>query len=397
MSGADFILGINLSVAGLLAVAFLALAAYEARRVTALRLAAAYGIGMGYYAIELSIPAFRDADAAVSAAFAVFLLATMVFNAALAGKYHVRLPLLPLLAFLAGTTALVWLSQSMERHSLLRMAAYQLPYAVMQAVGLAIVWRARQKRDRLDYLLMAVLCASALHFLAKPFIAHALGGWGANPQSYLTSPYAMVSQSLGTVFALALALLTLVILVRDILAEASSRSETDSLSGLLNRGGFHRRAGLALREAAHKHLPVALAVADLDHFKAINDGFGHACGDRVIETFAALLRDTAGEGAIAGRIGGEEFAVLLPGSNLAGARLFAEGTRSTFGALTVKGLPPDHRCSASFGVTELLPQDEIDDLRPRAARALSAANKRGRDRVRVATEAAAAGAVSGRG
>jgi diguanylate cyclase (GGDEF)-like protein len=301
------------------------------------------------------------------------------------------------LAFLVCTTFVVWLSQGMERHSLLRMAAYQFPYAVIQVVGISIVLLSGRRLDGLDRMLVAVMGLSALHFVAKPFIALALGGWGASPQTYLTSSYALVVQSLATVLALGLALTTLVMLVRDVLADASSRSETDSLSGLLNRGGFHRQAELALRDARDKHLPVALAVADLDHFKAINDGFGHACGDRVIETFAALLRDTAGEGAIAGRIGGEEFAVLLSGSNLAGGRLFAEGMRSAFGALTVRGLPPDHRCSASFGVTEFLPQDGIDDLMQRADQALYAAKKSGRDRVRVATEAAAAGAVSGRG
>jgi diguanylate cyclase (GGDEF)-like protein len=386
MSGADFILGINLLVAGLFAAAFMAIARYESQRPPALRLACAYGVGMAYLAIEFAIPAFRDAGAPVTIAFAVFLVATMAFNAALAVKYEVRLPSWPLLVFLVVTSGAVWLTQDMPRQSLARMMAYQLPYAVMQAVGLGIVWRSRQRHDRLDRLLMAALAASSLHFLAKPFIAHALGGWGANPQSYLTSPYAMVSQSLGTVLAIALALLMLVILVRDVLAEATSRSETDSLSGLLNRGGFQRQAELVVRDAARRHLPLALVIADLDHFKAINDGFGHACGDRVIEAFARLLREAAGGNHVAGRIGGEEFAILLPGSNLAGARLFAEGTRSAFGALPVESLPTDHRCSASFGVTELLPQDGVADLMQRADRALYQAKKGGRDQVRVATE-----------
>ncbi len=388
MSGADFILGINLLVAGLFAAAFMAIARYEAQRPPALRLACAYGIGVAYLAIEFAIPAFRNAGAPVTAAFAVFLVATMAFNAALAVKYEVRLPLWPMLVFLVVASGAVWLTQDLPRQSLTRMMAYQLPYAVMQAVGLGIVWRSPQKHDRLDRLLMAALAASSLHFLAKPFIAHALGGWGANPQSYLTSPYAMVSQSLGTVLAIALALLTLVILVRDVLAEATSRSETDSLSGLLNRGGFQRQAEVVLQAAQRKHVPLALVIADLDHFKAINDGFGHACGDRVIESFAGLLREAAAANQVAGRIGGEEFAILLPGSNLAGARLFAEGTRSAFGVLAIEGLPPDHRCSASFGVTELLPRDGVADLMQRADRALYQAKKGGRDQVRVAIEAA---------
>lgn len=403
MNDANFILGINLLVAGLFAAAFLAIARHEKQGTPALQLGCAYGIGVVYYAIEFLVPAFRDAGFAVTAAFAAFLLATMAFNAALGSKYGVPLPIWPMLVFLGVTSAAVWLSQDLPRQSLTRMMAYQLPYALMQFVGLGIVWRSRRKLDGFDRTLMAVLAASALHFLAKPFVAHVLGGWGADPQSYHASPYAVVSQSLGTVFAIALALLMLIILVRDVLADATSRSERDTLSGLLNRGGFQRQAEQVFRDVTRRRLPLALVIADLDHFKEINDSFGHACGDRVIESFAGLLRQAAAEHHIAARIGGEEFAVLLPGLNLAGARLFAEGTRSAFGGLPVEGLPPHHRCTASFGVTELLPHDGIDDLMRRADRALYAAKRGGRDQIRVAMETAGetvsprASGFSGRG
>src|SRR6185312_11697286 len=211
------------------------------------------------------------------------------------------------------------------------------------------------KRQRLDYALMALLGATAAQFAAKPFIAQALGGWGANPQAYVQSSYAAVSQALGSVFLVAIALLIMVMIVRDVLADATTKSETDALSGLMNRRGFEYHAQDALRSAARHGMPVSLIVADLDHFKSVNDSFGHACGDRVIEVFATFLREAASDDHIAGRIGGEEFAILLPGVNLMVARLLAEGTRSAFGALPVEGLPPDHRCTASFGVAELDP------------------------------------------
>ncbi|TIP01258.1 MAG: GGDEF domain-containing protein, partial [Mesorhizobium sp.] len=217
---------------------------------------------------------------------------------------------------------------------------------------------------------------------------------------YVQTGYALVSQSLGTVFGLALALLALAILVRDVLAEAMSKSETDTLSRLLNRGGFERHAELALRDAVRRGVPVALVIADLDHFKRINDSYGHACGDRVIETFAGLLREAAAEHHVAGRIGGEEFAIILPGTNLAAARLFAEGARSAFGGLPIEGLPADHRCSASFGVAELATDEDFPDLLRRADEALYAAKNAGRDCVRVSLGTARRqfpAAVSGRG
>lgn len=399
MGSADFILVINLLVAGLLAAAFAAIAVHDVGRVSARWLAFGYLLGMAYFAIEFSIPAFADARLPVVMAFAVFLGATIAFNGGLAHKYGVTPPWAPMLVFLAVASAAVYLVQDLPRYSLTRMLAYQLPYAAMQCTALGIVLSSRQRLERLDHLLMLVLAASALQFASKPFIAGALGGWGANPQSYVQTGYALVSQSLGTVFGLALALLALAILVRDVLAEAMSKSETDTLSRLLNRGGFERHAELALRDAVRRGVPVALVIADLDHFKRINDSYGHACGDRVIETFAGLLREAAAEHHVAGRIGGEEFAIILPGTNLAAARLFAEGARSAFGGLPIEGLPADHRCSASFGVAELATDEDFPDLLRRADEALYAAKNAGRDCVRVSLGTARRQfpAVSGRG
>jgi len=400
MGSADFILVINVFVAGLLAAAFLTVAIHDAGRVAARWLAFGYVLGMAYFALEFSIPAFANARLPVVLAFAVFLGATIAFNGGLARKYGVAPPWWPMLFFLAVASVGVWLVQDLPRQHLTRMMAYQLPYAAMQFIGLGIVWSSRQRRGRLDHVLMAVLAASAVQFASKPFIAHALGGWGADPQSYLRTSYALVSQSLGTVFGLALALLMLAILVRDVLAEATSKSETDALSGLLNRGGFERHAEIALKDAARRGVTVALVIADLDHFKSINDSFGHACGDRVIETFAGFLHEAAADHHVAGRIGGEEFAIILPGTNLAAARLFAEGARSAFGALPIDSLPAEHRCSASFGVAELGAGEGFSDLLRRADEALYQAKGAGRDCVRVSAGPEgqpASAALSGRG
>jgi diguanylate cyclase (GGDEF)-like protein len=406
MGSANFILVINLSVSGLLAAAFMTIGSNAMRRVSARWLAFGYALGMAYFAIEFTIPAFDNARLAVAVAFAVFLGATVAFNAGLAHKYGVAAPWPPMLFFMVFATVAVYFVQDLPRQSLARMEVYQLPYAAMQFTGLGIILSSRQRRDRLDHVLMVALAASAVQFVSKPFVAHALGGWGTDPQSYLQTSYALVSQSLGTVFGLAVALLMLAILVRDVLAEATSKSETDMLSRLFNRGGFERHAETALRNAVRGGVPVALVIADLDHFKCINDTYGHACGDRVIEIFAGFLRDAAADHYVAGRIGGEEFAIILPGTNLATARLFAEGTRSAFGALPIDGLPADHRCSASFGVAELYTGEDFADLLRRADEALYRAKGAGRNCVRISPRPAAArqasaanagSAVSGRG
>jgi diguanylate cyclase (GGDEF)-like protein len=382
MGGANYILAINLFVAGLIAAAFLAVAMHESARPAARWFATSYIIGVAYLMIEASIPFMANARLPVVCSFAAFLAATIAFNAGLAKRYAFPFSWLLVAAFFGLTAFAVYFVQDLPRQSFSRMMVYQLPYAAMQASAAGMVIASR-RGGRIDRLLALVLAASALHFAAKPLIAHALGGWGAAPQLYLQSNYALASQTLGTIFALAVAVLTLTLMVGDVLAEATSKSETDALSGLLNQGGFERHAQTAIGETSRKGLPVALVIADLDHFKAINDSFGHACGNRVIEAFATFLRQSAAAHHVCGRIGGEEFAVLLPGANLAATRMFAEGMRSAFAALSIYGLPHNHRCTASFGVAERRPAETLAELMHRADQALYDAKRSGRDCVRA--------------
>ncbi len=383
MSGAGFILAINLTVAGLLAASFLAIATWDRTLEAARWFALAYTLGMANFGIEAAIAILGTSLVVVVTSFATILAAMAVFNVGLAEKYGVAPPWRSMAVVFVASTLTCVLIQDLPRTSVPRMLAYQAPYFIMQLIGAAIVWSAPAKR-RLDAALAALLVASAVQFLAKPALMHAYGGTGLTPQDYLRTNYAMISQTLGTVFAMAVALLVLVVLVRDILADVTERSETDSLSGLHNRSGFERHAAAALADARRRGLPAGLVIADLDLFKSVNDTFGHASGDRVIRAFGGVLAQTANGRGVAARLGGEEFAVLLPGLGLASSRLFAEGVRATFAELAVEGLPARHRFTASFGVAEIGPGETIESLMRRADEALYVAKRAGRDRVKVA-------------
>ncbi|MGO4835505.1 GGDEF domain-containing protein, partial [Rhizobiaceae sp. 2RAB30] len=97
------------------------------------------------------------------------------------------------------------------------------------------------------------------------------------------------------------------------------------------------------------------------------------------------LRTALSDHHVAGRIGGEEFAVVLPGTNLVAARLFAEGVRGVAARLCVEGIPEPSRLTASFGVAELASGEGLQELMQRADKALYEAKKAGRDRVRLST------------
>jgi diguanylate cyclase (GGDEF)-like protein len=160
--------------------------------------------------------------------------------------------------------------------------------------------------------------------------------------------------------------------------------ETDPLSGCLNRRGFEQQFRRELARAARTQTELALVVLDLDHFKQINDTYGHLTGDQVITESGELLRANARAGDIVARTGGEEFAILAPGSGMAGAqhlalRIVEAFRRREFGGS--RRIP----VTASVGLVAETITDEavLSDLLARADEALYAAKRSGRNRVVV--------------
>ncbi|MBK8084427.1 MAG: GGDEF domain-containing protein [Devosia sp.] len=385
MTGASFILAINLFIAALFALAFLLVATTNRADRVAGWFSLAYVFGLAYVGSEFILPVQGDPRFAYTAGFAAFFGAMASVAIGIARRYRSPVPYV-----LIGVTAVAgiaanWLAFDLPRDSLLRMLTYQAPYAMMQTLAAIVVLRTR-RRQPMDLGLIALFGLSAVQFMSKPLIAVLSGGSGSSAGDYIFTTYALFSQSLGAVLQVATGLLMLMLLVRDMLVEVTARSETDPLSGLLNRRGFEDRALAALAQSGTGGGTVSLVTCDLDSFKAINDSFGHDTGDQVIMAFARLLADSPPQRAIISRIGGEEFAVLLPGTPLAAARLYAETIRAAFAALPIAALPQHMRCTASFGIAEHDGSGSLSDLRRRADAALYVSKRAGRDRVSVATD-----------
>jgi diguanylate cyclase (GGDEF)-like protein/putative nucleotidyltransferase with HDIG domain len=158
----------------------------------------------------------------------------------------------------------------------------------------------------------------------------------------------------------------------------SEAARTDSLTGLLNRRGFEERLEDELRRASRTGGPVSLVVGDLDHFKLVNDRFGHHVGDEALRKFSALVLESKRSIDGAGRIGGEEFALVLPDTDAAGAHVLAERLRRHVrDALVEYGLP----LSVSLGVASYPRHGQTsDELLRRADQAMYLAKRLGRDR-----------------
>jgi diguanylate cyclase (GGDEF)-like protein len=163
---------------------------------------------------------------------------------------------------------------------------------------------------------------------------------------------------------------------------------TDPLSGCLNRRGFDQQLVREAARGARTGSDIALIAIDIDHFKAINDTFGHLAGDAAIRECGALLRATARLNDIVARTGGEEFMVLAPDTDLEGAAQLAERIAEAFRQADFKSVGAKRRITVSVGVVadNAMDADIGEGLRARADEALYAAKRGGRDRVCVWTQ-----------
>nr|WP_199043267.1 GGDEF domain-containing protein [Dyella sp. ASV24] len=156
------------------------------------------------------------------------------------------------------------------------------------------------------------------------------------------------------------------------------QAHTDGLTGLLQRNRFLELARFALEDIYLRRIPGAVLYLDADHFKQLNDAFGHAAGDEVLIKLADGLRSQMRDADLAGRVGGEEFVLLLPGATLQHAYARAEQLRETVRAVH----RPDRPLTISIGIAQCnRPGESIESLISRADKAMRQAKVNGRNQV----------------
>ena len=159
-------------------------------------------------------------------------------------------------------------------------------------------------------------------------------------------------------------------------------ASVDALTGVANLRGVQHFANAALRRAHAQNEPLTVLAIDIDEFKRINDVHGHPTGDRVLREVAHACADALRDGDLLGRIGGEEFLAILPGTLLDHAVDVAERLRRRVETLEIADLPGSVRATISIGVAEMLPHDrDVSALVERADAALYRAKALGRNRV----------------
>lgn len=313
----------------------------------------------------------------------LFLASAWLLAAAILQRFRVRPPHLAFGLFAAaGFASIVWFlyfTPNLTGRVLFASSAVGAIFVTLTAS----LWNT-PKPHLVDKLLFWFGFVAAANFILRPVVILWLAGGFGGAADFRSSLYWTTVQFSQALVSITIALNLMVAVAIDLLADLKREAFGDKVSGLLNRRGFESKASAALADCHRRGLPASFLIADLDHFKQVNDTYGHAAGDRVITLFGELFNVVRSPDMIAGRIGGEEFAVLLPGIDLAAGKLFADSLRAGLCAAAAGRLPHGLRPTVSIGLCNASPGMDLYAVLAEADGALYQAKKSGRDRVQVA-------------
>lgn len=263
---------------------------------------------------------------------------------------------------------------------LLLLSAIFATYALM---GAREVWRGLDPELLSRWPTMALLVIHAGFLLVRIPLAGALRLQAADAMGVMSAGQrlfisAMALEALCTTFALAF--LRVCMTKERVELQQRKAALTDALTGIANRRDFFERGERLLAEAIAERQPVALLLFDLDRFKEINDSAGHHAGDQMLRALAQLVKPAMAANDLCARMGGDEFACMLPGASITRALQIAENVRHEFDALPVEGLPCHPTVSVGLAMASE-PGQTLESLIASADRALYRAKAEGRNRV----------------
>ena len=308
-----------------------------------------------------------------------FLACGMVWNAS--RVFHGRKPNLP--GLLVG--AIVWIGMALAVPSLnsaMRLIVGAVIVAIYAGLTASELWNERRRtmQKRWPTIVVPVMhgCVLALPILLGSLLR-------PHDETFTSSIWVtafsieLILYAIGTVFVI-----FMLVSERTVTAHRTAAS-TDPLTGMLNRRGFSEACGRVIEREAKAGRPVTVMIFDIDHFKSINDRFGHPAGDEMLKLFSTVVVSNLRMTDMSGRIGGEEFAALLPCSLEEGV-LVAERVREAFAGSGIAADDVPVETTVSIGVAGGPALTELDVLLAAADTALYQAKRSGRNRVEAAEE-----------
>ncbi|RYE10854.1 MAG: GGDEF domain-containing protein [Hyphomicrobiales bacterium] len=309
-------------------------------------------------------------------ASAVFLGAALAYGQALllqVGQAGHALPTRAAVAAFAFAFIAIAVAQGDLRSELI-LADASWSVLLAWAIAMAVP---KAKRP-LHWVLIGVMIVMTLETVLRVMAVGWLVGPGSGPEDYFASDYAMIAQGTAGLIVTVFCLVAMGNVIETIVASFRREADQDPLTGLLNRRGIDRAAALLDPDRR----PVSVIHCDLDHFKRINDGYGHAAGDEVLRGIAACIAGIVPAGGAVGRFGGEEFVILLDDMRLVEAGVLAHRLRLALANCNWQSLGIDEQLTASFGVAQWSSGDHaLSDALNRADAALYLSKDGGRNQV----------------
>lgn len=236
------------------------------------------------------------------------------------------------------------------------------------------------QRVPMRYLVAAVAGAHGVFLLLRPLL-FGIGAVQANASLAAQIPHLVMLEFL--IALLFMAFGTLMLANEFTTNELRQLAEIDSLTSIFNRRAFFTLLNKALHQSQRTGMGLAVLVVDLDHFKSINDTYGHQGGDEVLRHFVQTATQCLRQQDVMGRLGGEEFAIFLPGVDAKGAQVVAERLRAAVASRPAALQQGSHALTISLGLTLCVPGDTPDTALHRADQAMYQAKERGRNRVEL--------------
>ena len=345
-----------------------------------------FGIAYALFAVGFLITHFLPADAfyLFHATQFFYTLGSTVMVASVCERAGQRLHLGSFVVVYTISASALAVAVSLSNDIASRLIIVNMGYGVMYAMGATILLTAR-RRNIIDFAIIGLMTFQAADFLVRPTMT-LLFEQSIPAEAYRDSIYySLIGLVLGVK-----SISTAMILIGATIAEWTTAfresSERDALSGLRNRGAFEESMRKLIPRAQKEGRPLSLVVADIDHFKKVNDIWGHQAGDQAISGIGKLIAQTIRGCDTAGRIGGEEFCIGVWNCPNDPAHRLADRIRLAFERLEHSGLSDDIRLTASFGVATAQDGETYEDLFARADAALYKAKSNGRNRVENAEE-----------
>jgi len=264
-----------------------------------------------------------------------------------------------------------------------QMVAENGTMGIFFALCAQILWRSAP-RTLIDRVITLVMILIATQFFVRPMLVVLSQGEGPmSVEAYRSSVFYAFYVICVALLALVLSLALTASVYLDDLRAQKARLNTDGLTGLRMRRAFEVEAHAKFVDARGAGVPVSLILADVDHFKQVNDTHGHTIGDRVIAGFGRRIESLTRDCDVSGRLGGEEFALLVWNCDEDKAQRLADRVRQSLPGTQVRTENQEVRVTASFGVARWRSDEDYASVYKRADAALYRAKGEGRNRVCV--------------